>query len=262
MTARRKTKAPAKKPSTAASEEIARFSKQATAWWDESGPFAPLHHLNPTRIEFIRDHVAPHFGREPESERPLRNLALLDIGCGGGLIAEPMCRLGARVTGIDADKTAIETARRHARAGGLTIAYRCAAPEAIAEGKQRFDIVLALEVVEHVADLDAFMAACAAVLKPGGAVVASTLNRTARSFLLAKVGAEYLLRWLPVGTHDWQKFVKPSELAKGLSKHGVHVERLQGLSYRPLTRAWAITNDLSVNYLAFAVKPGKRRKTA
>ncbi len=246
-------------PSTASPDEIARFTAIAEAWWDPDGDFRPLHQLNPVRLEFIRDRVCRHFGRDPLADKPLRELNVIDIGCGGGLLAEPMRRLGGTVTGIDAGRENIEVARLHAEQTGLDIDYRHRLPEDLClegEGseKGRYDIVLNMEVVEHVADLEAFLAASATLLKPGGVMALSTLNRTLKSLALAKVGAEYLLRWLKPGTHDWRKFVRPSELAAGLQRHGVEITDLRGMSYDPFGANWRLSNDLAVNYLAFGVK--------
>ncbi len=241
---------------TADADEVARFQAIADQWWDPSGKFRPLHRINPLRIAFIRDRVCGHLGRDPSAERPLDGLELLDIGCGGGLLAEPMTRLGARVTGIDAGERNIAIARLHAEQSGLTIDYRHVLPEALAELAQSYDVVLNMEVVEHVADLDAFLAASAGLVRPGGCMVVTTLNRTLKSLALAKVGAEYILRWLPVGTHDWRKFVRPSELARGLAPHGLQMVQLAGMVYNPLADRWRLSDrDLDVNYLAFTVKP-------
>jgi len=241
--------------STAAADEVARFSKLADSWWDPDGDFRPLHRLNPIRIGYIRDNLARHFGREPLSDRPLTGLSVLDIGCGGGLIAEPLTRLGARVTGIDADAETVRVARAHARESGLAIDYHHRLPEDLAREKGRYDAVLNLEVVEHVADRDAFLAAAARLMKPKGAMVLSTINRTLKALALAKIGAEYVLRWLPVGTHDWRKFVRPSELAAGLKAAGVEIAEFKGVLYNPLMDDWRLSRDLAVNYMAFAIKP-------
>lgn len=240
--------------STAAAEEIERFSAIADAWWDPDGEFRPLHRMNPTRIAYVRDHLAGHFGRAPLDNRPLAGLRLLDVGCGGGLLCEPMARLGAAVTGIDASQRSIAVARVHAERLGLDVDYRCTTPEAMVEAGEAFDVVLNMEVIEHVADRDAFLAASAALVRPGGATALSTLNRTLKSLALAKVGAEYVLRWLPPGTHDWRKFVRPSELAAGLRRNGVTVRDATGVVYEPLTDRWRLARDLDVNYLMFAVK--------
>lgn len=236
-------------------EEIERFSALAETWWDPKGSMAPLHKLNPARLRFLRDALAAHFGRDSRSLSPFEGLRVLDIGCGGGLVAEPMARLGFAVTAVDAAEPNISVARAHAAAGGLVIDYRVAAAEDLAASGERFDAVLALEVVEHVADLDSFLAATAALLRPGGAFLGSTLNRTPKSFLTAIVGAEYVLGWLPRGTHRWDRFLRPSEFAAGLRRHGLQVETLRGLSYDVLRDAWHVSNDPGVNYLLVARKP-------
>lgn len=234
--------------------EAARFAAIAGEWWDARGKFRPLHALNPPRLRFIRDNLAAHFGRDPLRPRPLAGLRLLDIGCGGGLIAEPMVRLGGEVTGVDAAPENIAVAARHAQEAGLSIDYRSGTAEELAAAGKRFDAVLALEIVEHVADLPLFFRACAELVRPGGAFVLSTLNRTAKSFLLGKIGAEYVLRWLPRGTHDWRRFVTPAEAAAGLRPHGLRVEAVGGLGYDMLADEWVLSGDVDVNYMLFAVK--------
>ena len=241
---------------TADAAEVAAFTAMADAWWDPKGKFRPLHQINPVRIAFIRDHAIGHFGRDGETSRPLDGLTLLDIGSGGGLLSEPMCRLGAKVTGLDAGEKNIRIAHLHAEQAGLDIDYRCQLPEELAAEGRTFDIVLNMEVVEHVADVDAFLGASAQLMKPGGMMVMATMNRTLKSLALAKIGAEYILRWLPVGTHDWRKFLKPSELARGLERHGVRVDAINGVTYRPLFDEWALSRDIDVNYLLMTVKDG------
>lgn len=235
--------------------EVERFSALAETWWDPRGSMAPLHRLNPARLGFIRERLVAHFGRDARSLRPFDGLRVLDIGCGGGLIAEPLARLGATVTGIDAAEANIAVARAHARSADLEIDYRQASAEEVAAGGERFDAVLALEVVEHVADVDAFLGAAAALVRPGGALIASTLNRTPKSLLFAILGAEYVLRWLPCGTHRWDRFLRPSEFATGLRRKGLRVREIRGLSYDLLTREWRLGQDLGVNYLLFAARP-------
>lgn len=239
---------------TADAEDVARFSRMAETWWDATGPFKPLHALNPVRMAFIRDHAAAQHGRDPLQSRPLRGLKVLDIGCGGGLLCEPLCRLGATVTGIDASQENIAIARSHAQAMGLTIDYRAALPEVLADEGLQFDLVVSMEVIEHVADVDGFVGAAAALTHPAGGVALATLNRTLKSLAMAKIAAEYLLRWLPVGTHDWRKFVRPSELAAGLRRTGLSVVDLKGVTYQPFNDDWVLSDDLDVNYMAFAVK--------
>ena len=236
-------------------EDIGRFAAQGASWWDPSGSFRPLHQINPVRIDFIRHQLLAHFGRDAGSLSPFTGLSLADIGCGGGLVAEPMTRLGFSVAGIDAGAPAIATARAHAEAGGLTIDYRVADIEGLARAGERFDVVLALEILEHVADRDAFFAALGMLVKPGGVFIGATLNRTARSFALAIVGAEYLLGWLPRGTHDWRRFVRPSEFVLGLRRAGFRATRLAGLGYDWRHRDWSESGDLSVNYMLLAVRP-------
>jgi 2-polyprenyl-6-hydroxyphenyl methylase/3-demethylubiquinone-9 3-methyltransferase len=234
--------------------EVARFSAHAASWWDPAGSFRPLHRLNPARLAFIRGALDAHFGRDPRSLTPFAGLSLCDVGCGGGLIAEPMARLGFAVTAIDADADAIAVAREHAASGGLKIDYRSETAESLAADERRFDVVLALEIIEHVADPGVLLAACSALVKPGGAFIGATLNRTPQSYALAIVGAEYVMRWLPRGTHDWRRFLRPSEFVLGLRRAGLTPTRLKGLRYRPLSGDWAQTDDLSVNYLVMAVK--------
>jgi len=235
-------------------EEIARFATQVEAWWEPKGSFRILHQINPARLGFIRQHLLAHFGGDPSALRPFAGLSLLDIGCGGGLIAEPMARLGFTVTGIDASGETIEAARRHADAIGLAIDYRNTAVESIAEAGVLFDAVLALEVVEHVADPAIFLGSVGALVSPGGAFVGGTLNRTTRSFALAIVGAEYICGWLPPGTHDWRKFLRPSEFVLGLRRNGLLATRLTGVRYDPRCEEWSLSPDLRVNYMVAAVR--------
>ncbi|TAJ87056.1 MAG: bifunctional 2-polyprenyl-6-hydroxyphenol methylase/3-demethylubiquinol 3-O-methyltransferase UbiG [Reyranella sp.] len=233
--------------------EVERFSRIADEWWDPTGKFAPLHRLNPVRIGYIRDRVAAHWQRDALNE-PLKGLSLLDIGCGGGLLSEPMTRLGAAVTGVDASARNIATASVHAARQDLAIDYREGTAEALAESGAQFDVVLALEIVEHVADVDLFLRSCGRMVKPGGLLFLSTLNRTAKAWTLAIAGAEYVLGWLPRGTHDWKKFLKPSEVARGLRAGGVEPQEIVGVVYSPLSRKWSLNrNDLDVNYMLYGV---------
>jgi 2-polyprenyl-6-hydroxyphenyl methylase / 3-demethylubiquinone-9 3-methyltransferase len=234
--------------------EIARFAAQAEDWWQPEGSSRMLHRLNPVRLDFIRRHLIRHFGGDASALRPFHGLSLLDIGCGGGLAAEPMARLGFAVTGIDAGASAIAAARSHADAVGLRIDYRIAAAEAVAEAGEQFDAVLALEVIEHVADTEAFFASLGALVRPGGAFVGATINRTARSFLLAIIGAEYVLRWLPPGTHDWSRFLRPSEFVLGLRRNGIIATQITGVVYEPRRAEWSLSPDLGVNYMIAAVR--------
>jgi 2-polyprenyl-6-hydroxyphenyl methylase/3-demethylubiquinone-9 3-methyltransferase len=232
--------------------EIERFSRIADEWWDPTGKFAPLHRLNPVRIGYIRDRVAAHWQRDALNGEPLKGLSLLDIGCGGGLLSEPMTRLGASVTGVDASARNIATASVHAARQGLAIDYRQGTAEALAESGAQFDVVLALEIVEHVADVDLFLRSCGRLVKPGGLLFLSTLNRTAKAWALAIAGAEYVLGWLPRGTHDWKKFLKPSEVARGLRAGGIEPQEIVGVVYAPLSRKWSLNrNDLDVNYMLY-----------
>ena len=235
-------------------DEVAKFTAMAEAWWDPNGKFRPLHQLNPARLRFIRDRVCAHLGRDPLAARPLEGLRFLDVGCGGGLLCEPLTRLGARLTGIDAAEKNIRIARHHAADAGLEIDYRHATAEDLADAGERFDAVLNMEVVEHVAEPGAFLETCAALVAPGGATVVATLNRTPKSYLLAIVGAEYILRWLPRGTHEWRKFLRPSELAAHLRRAGLDIAEMTGVEYNPLNATWRLSRDLDVNYMIFAVK--------
>ena len=235
--------------------EVANFTAMAADWWDPAGKFRPLHQLGPVRLAYIRDRLIARFGLDSAARRPLAGLRLLDIGCGGGLIAEPMARLGATVVGVDAAEKNIGVARTHAAETGVEVDYRCTSAEALADAGEQFDAVLALEVVEHVADLDAFLGACSRMVRPGGLLIAATLNRTPQSWAAAIVAAEYVLRWLPRGTHDWRKFLKPHELARGLRDHGLALADLRGMSYNPLRDSWRLTGDTSINYLLTAEKP-------
>jgi 2-polyprenyl-6-hydroxyphenyl methylase/3-demethylubiquinone-9 3-methyltransferase len=234
--------------------EIARFAAMAASWWDPQGECRPLHRLNPTRLGFIRDRLAGHFARDVGVRNPFAGLSLLDIGCGGGLVAEPMARLGFAVTAVDAAGENIAVARSHADTQGLAIDYRHDTAEALVAAAEQFDAVLALEVVEHVAEPAAFLASIGRLVRPGGAVVLSTLNRTAKAYALGIVGAEYLLRWVPRGTHSWTKFVKPSELAAGARRAGLEVRDLAGMQYDPFADQWSLGRDLDVNYLMFATR--------
>ncbi len=237
-------------------EEIAKFTAMAEAWWDPDGKFRPLHRFNPVRLEYIRDRLCRHFGRNPKEERPLAGLRLLDIGCGGGLLSEPLARLGAEMTGLDAAEKNIRIAALHAAESKLDIDYRHATAEDLAAAGNTFDAVLNMEVVEHVADVDSFLGASAALVRPGGVMIVATLNRTPKSFLLAIVGAEYVLRWLPRGTHEWRRFVRPSELSQGLRRAGLEIAEMTGVAFNPLTDRWRLApRDLDVNYMILAERP-------
>lgn len=235
--------------------EVEKFSAMASEWWDPDGKFAPLHRFNPVRLRFIRDTAARHFGRSTQSLRPFEGLALLDIGCGGGLLSEPMARLGFSVVGADASEKNIHIARTHAAAGGAPVDYRCTSAEALAEAGETFDVVLNMEVVEHVADLKLYLESCARLVRPGGIMFVATLNKTLKAFALAKVGAEYVLGWLPRGTHDWSRFIEPKKLAAMLRQAGLIVRATQGLSFDPLSWDWRLTPDTDVNYIVVAARP-------
>jgi len=232
--------------------EVAKFSAIAAEWWDPSGKFAPLHKFNPVRLEFIRREAASRFGRQ--GLRPFDGLSLLDIGCGGGLLSEPMARLGFAVTGADASVRNIGTARVHAAEAGVAVNYRAATAEALAGEGLSFDVVLNMEVVEHVADVGSYLTACAGLVKPGGITVVATLNKTLKSLALAKIGAEYVLGWLPRGTHDWNRFIPPADLRARLQDTGLSILKTQGVSFDTLNWDWKLSSDVDVNYMIVAAK--------
>jgi 2-polyprenyl-6-hydroxyphenyl methylase/3-demethylubiquinone-9 3-methyltransferase len=230
--------------------EVERFSRIAAEWWDPNGKFAPLHRFNPVRLGFIRDRALARFGRDPGARRPFEGLRLLDIGCGGGLLSEPMRRLGFAVTAVDASERNVAVAGAHAAEQGLEIDYRATTAEALlAEGAGPFDLILNMEVVEHVPDPGAYLRDCARLLAPGGLMIVATLNRTVKAFALAKLGAEYVLRWLPVGTHDWNRFLKPQEVKGFLAGEAVEVLGPFGVAYDPISGRWSQSADVGVNYL-------------
>ena len=234
--------------------EVARFERIARTWWDERGPMATLHKFNPVRLAYIRDQAAAHFNRDPKAAGCLAGLRILDIGCGGGILSEPLSRLGAAMVGADPAATNIEVARDHAAQSGLSIDYRMTTAESLADAGERFDIVLAMEVVEHVADVDLFVRRCGEMVKPGGMMIAATLNRTMKSFALAIVGAEYILRWLPRGTHRWDKFVAPDELETAMSHAQLRVVDERGVIYNLFADSWQLSDDMDVNYMLTAAK--------
>ena len=234
-------------------EEIQKFSRMADEWWDVNGKFKPLHMFNPTRIQYILDICLKHFHLGKDKNFPLDGLSILDIGCGGGLISEPMTRLGGNVTGIDASEKNIKIAYLHAKQSGLKIKYVHKSPEQMDE-KKKFDIILNLEVVEHVDNLDLYLASCSKLLKKNGLMFTATINKTLTSYVKAIIGAEYILRWLPIGTHDWNKFLKPEDLEKKLSDLNFETKDIKGLSFNPLLSKWKKTRDLSVNYIISAKK--------
>jgi 2-polyprenyl-6-hydroxyphenyl methylase/3-demethylubiquinone-9 3-methyltransferase len=236
-------------------EEVARFSRLSGEWWDARGPMAALHKFNPVRLAYIRDRAADHFHRDATRLDSLAGLRILDIGCGGGILAEPLARLGASVVGVDPSASNIAVARRHAEKSKLTIDYRDSSTEALAASGERFDVVLAMEVVEHVTNLHLFIDAAAALTKSGGLLFVATLNRTIKSFALAIVGAEYILRWLPRGTHQWDKFVTPNELEIAIEQSGLHITGETGVIYNLLADRWQLSTDMDVNYMVVAEKP-------
>lgn len=232
--------------------EMARFARIAAEWWDPNGKFAPLHKFNPVRLQFVRDLAIERFKRDARALRPFEGLTLLDIGCGGGLLSEPMARLGFDVLGADPLEKNVKIAAAHAATSGLTIDYRTTTAEELSSEGARFDLLLNMEIVEHVLDVGAFLRTCASLIVPGGCMVVATLNRTLRSLALAKIGAEYVLRWLPPGTHDWNRFVTPSELQRHLEDAGLSVTRIQGVAFDPLRWEWRLSADTDVNYMVVA----------
>jgi 2-polyprenyl-6-hydroxyphenyl methylase/3-demethylubiquinone-9 3-methyltransferase len=255
------TKEPPKSPSshgprpTVDEAEVERFERMAAEWWDPKGKFRPLHQIGPARLAYIRDRALAHFGRAPGGLRPLDGLSVLDIGCGGGLISEPLARMGATVTGIDPGERNIRIARSHADPQGLAITYRCGTAEDLAAEGAQFDVVACLEVVEHVPDPAAFIGTCAGLVRPGGLMVASTINRNLKSYALAIIAAEYILGWLPRGTHQWDRFITPGELAGFMTAAGLSAPEFEGYVYHPLADTWQLSADTDVNYLAAAAKP-------
>ena len=234
--------------------EVERFSRHAADWWDPRGPMAALHKFNPVRLGYIRDQAAARFSRDPKKLDCLRGLRMLDIGCGGGILSEPLARLGAQMVGADPAEDNISAARAHAEDEGIAVDYRATTAEDLAEAGERFDAVLAMEVVEHVLDVPQFVATCAEMVQPGGLLIAATLNRTLKSFVLAIVGAEYLLRWLPRGTHQWDKFVTPRELEATVENTGLRVTGERGVIYNPFADRWQLSSDVDVNYMLVAAR--------
>ena len=232
--------------STINKKEIEKFSKIASEWWNPNGKFKPLHKFNPIRIKYIKENIIQNFKINSEN-KPLKKIKILDIGCGGGLLSEPMCRLGAEVVGIDASKKNIEIAKIHAKENNLKINYMCATPEILKN--QKFDVILNMEIVEHVEDVSFFMKKSSELLKKNGLMFVATLNRTLKSYLFAIIGAEYFLRWLPIGTHDWNKFVRPDELIKIAETNDLKLEKLDGVNFNLLTNQWSLDTDNSVNYI-------------
>ncbi|MCV6574829.1 MAG: bifunctional 2-polyprenyl-6-hydroxyphenol methylase/3-demethylubiquinol 3-O-methyltransferase UbiG [Cohaesibacter sp.] len=241
--------------STVDDAEIAHFSAMAAEWWSPTGKFRPLHKQNPTRLAFIRENIVSHFGLDAKAQSPFTNLNMLDIGCGGGLICEPLTRMGANMTGADASEVNIGIASTHASESGLDIDYRATTAESLAEAGEQFDVVLAMEVVEHVSDVPLFIKACTSMVKPGGLMFMSTLNRTLKSWAGAIVGAEYVLRWLPVGTHQWDKFITPDELEAAFQGTNLTMTKKEGMIYNPLFDRWSRGPDMSINYMVMCERP-------
>ena len=246
------------KPHSVDPAEIAKFSAMAAEWWDPSGKFAPLHKFNPVRLKFIRETCAVHFGRDAKALRPFEGLSLLDIGCGGGLLSEPMAKMAFAVMGADPSEKNIGTARAHAATLGVAVDYRIADAETLAEERRQFDVVLNMEVVEHVADLRGYLATCAGLVKPGGLMFVATINKTLKALALAKVAAEYILGWLPPGTHDWNRFVEPARLHAMLEDAGLNVLKTQGVVFDPLGWDWRLSSDSDVNYMVVASPSSSR----
>ncbi|WP_274630240.1 bifunctional 2-polyprenyl-6-hydroxyphenol methylase/3-demethylubiquinol 3-O-methyltransferase UbiG [Arvimicrobium flavum] len=245
---------PEARRTTIDASEVERFSALAAEWWNPNGKFRPLHKFNPIRLAYIRDQIAERFGRDPRAARPLEGLRILDIGCGGGLLCEPMARLGAEVVGADASETNIEVAKLHAAESQVKIDYRATTAEALAEAGEQFDVILNMEVVEHVSDVDLFVGKCSEMVKPGGLMFVATINRTLKALALAIVGAEYVLRWLPRGTHQFGKLVRPEELEKALGTASMSVIDRTGVIYNPLGDRWQKSKDMDVNYMVLAEK--------
>ena len=233
-------------------KEIDKFSKMADEWWDPEGKFKPLHKFNPTRIKYLKENIIYNFKLKNKS-KPLSGIKILDIGCGGGLLSEPMSKMGANVTGIDASDKNIKIAKIHSKKNKLKINYLCSSPEKLKIGK-KFDVILNMEIVEHVEDIDFFLKSCSKLLKKNGLMFVATINKTLKSYIFAIVGAEYVLRWLPIGTHEWEKFVKPEDLKKILMKYDLSLNKLEGMNFNIIKDEWNISRDLSVNYIAKFIK--------
>ena len=240
------------KNNTINKEEIEKFSKIAEEWWNPKGKFKPLHKFNPIRISYLKENIIETF-KLANKKTPLKNVKILDIGCGGGLLSEPMCRLGASVTGIDASKKNIDVAKLHSKKNNLKINYFCSSPEKF-KTKNKFDVILNMEIVEHVEDVNFFLKSCTNLLKKNGIMFVATLNKTLKSYIFAIVGAEYILRWLPIGTHEWEKFVKPNELISILKKNNLKLDKIDGMIFNMLTNQWKVDKDKSVNYIAKFIK--------
>ena len=233
-------------------KEIEKFSKMAAEWWDPSGKFKPLHKFNPIRIQYIKENIISNFKLKIK-KKPLDKINILDIGCGGGLLSEPMTRLGANVTGIDASSKNINIAKLHAKKNKLKINYLCSSPEKL-KIKKKFDVILNMEIIEHVEDINFFINSCSKLLKKNGLMFVATLNKTLKSYMFAIIGAEYVLRWLPIGTHDWEKFVRPEDLKKILSKNNLKLEKLDGMNFNIIKDEWSMSSDTSINYIVKSIK--------
>jgi 2-polyprenyl-6-hydroxyphenyl methylase/3-demethylubiquinone-9 3-methyltransferase len=233
-------------------KEIEKFSKMADEWWDPSGKFKPLHKFNPIRIQYIKENIIGNF-KLKNKKKPLDKINILDIGCGGGLLSEPMTRLGANITGIDASSKNINIAKHHAKKNKLKINYICSSPEKL-KIKKKFDVILNMEIVEHVDDINFFINSCSKLLKKNGLMFVATLNKTLKSYMFAIIGAEYVLRWLPIGTHDWEKFVKPVDLKNILHKNNLKLEKLDGMNFNIIKDEWSVSSDTSINYIAKSIK--------
>ena len=233
-------------------KEIEKFSKMAAEWWDPSGKFKPLHKFNPIRIKYIKENIINSF-KIKTKKKPLDKINILDIGCGGGLLSEPMTRLGADVTGIDASIKNINIAKLHAKKNNLKINYLCSSPEKL-KIQKKFDVILNMEIVEHVEDINYFIKSCSKLLKKNGIMFVATLNKTLKSYMFAIIGAEYVLRWLPIGTHDWEKFVRPEDLKKILSKNNLKLEKLDGMNFNIIKDEWKVSSDTSINYIVKSIK--------
>ena len=240
------------KNNTINKKEIEKFSKIAEEWWNPEGKFKPLHKFNPIRISYIKENIIKTF-KLKQKKSPLKNIKILDIGCGGGLLSEPMCRLGAKVTAIDASEKNISIAKLHSKKNNLKINYICTSPEKL-KINNKFDVILNMEIVEHVEDVNFFLESCAKLLKKNGIMFVATLNKTLKSYVFAIVGAEYILRWLPIGTHEWEKFLKPKELISILKKNHLNVDRVDGMKFNIFTDKWSVSNDKSINYIVKFIK--------
>jgi len=234
-------------------KEIEKFSKMASEWWDPNGKFKPLHKFNPIRIKYIKENIISSFQLNKNTNKPLEKINILDIGCGGGLLSEPMTRLGAKVTGIDASDKNIKIAKLHAKKNKLNINYLCSSPEKI-KIKNKFDVILNMEIIEHVEDINFFIKSCSKLLKKNGIMFVATLNKTLKSYVFAIIGAEYVLRWLPIGTHDWEKFVKPNDLKEILNQNNFKLEKLDGMNFNLIKDEWSISKDTSINYITKFIK--------